>query len=103
MPNTPNINLQNGQVTGTLQNGQTFYWYNPTQTTVTVNNCGTWAAQSSYTCAPGYTSAVLLSNPNTNGYAFTESPNEWNTPGMPHVGNPPFPSPLEREKDKEVA
>jgi len=27
---TPNVNIVNGQVTGTLQKGGTFYWYNPT-------------------------------------------------------------------------
>jgi len=94
---TPNINIQNGQVTGTLQAGQPFYWYNPTAVTVTLKNCGTWANADTYTLAPGYTPAGSHSNPNMNPWAWTESPNQWNTPGMPHIGNPPFPTSQDNE------
>ena len=101
---TPNINIQNGQVTGTLQNGQPFYWYNPTSNSVTIKNCGTWCAADSYTIAAGsYAQAAIQNTPNTSGWAWTENPNQWNTPGMPHIGNPPWPTPQEDQEDKEVA
>jgi hypothetical protein len=104
MPDTPNINIQNGDVTGTLATGQPFYWYNPTTVTVTVKNCGTWCDRDSYMCAPGYTLAGMLAMPNTNPWAWTENPNQWNTPGMPHITNPPaLACPEEGDQERDVA
>lgn len=101
-PNTPNINIETGVVTGALEDGQTFYWYNPTQESVDLLGCGTWVAKDEFKLAPGYNQTSMLLNPNEDAFSWTESPNEWNTPGMPHVQNPPTPTPLEKEK-KEVA
>lgn len=104
--NTPNINIQTGMVTGSLQNGQTFYWYNPTQGYVELDGCGIWCAQDDFGLDPGYTQTSMQIMPNENAFGWTESPNEWNAPGMPHISNPPTPTALEgdkRERDKEVA
>ena len=100
-PNTPNVNIQTGEVNGSLVNGQAFYWYNPTAQAVTLFNCGTWCQDDSYQVpAAGYAEAALRTMPNDNAFAWTEDPNEWNTPGMPHTQGPVnFPT----EKDKEVA
>ncbi len=88
-PNIPNISIENGQATGALGDGITFWWYNPTAVSVTISSCGVWTGADSYPCNPGYTQASIRAKPNGSGWAWTESPNEWNTPGMPHVGNPP--------------
>ncbi|HTS34742.1 MAG TPA: hypothetical protein VMH04_03660 [Candidatus Solibacter sp.] len=88
--NTPNINIQNGQVTGTLQDGQPFYWYNPTSVAVTIGACGTWCTSDSYSlpAGPSYTQAQLQNNPNPNGWAWYESPNDWaGGGGGPHITN----------------
>lgn len=101
MANTPNINIQNGQITGALQVGQVFFWYNPTGDNVTLRNCGTWCDADSYTIAPyGYTQASVLLVPNTYACAFTTFPNEWNAPGMPHVSVPPQ---MHRREEEETA
>lgn len=88
---TPNIDIQDGQVTGTLQRGQIFYWYNPNvnDVAITVGDCGSWCANSSYTIYAGeqYAQAQILANP-ASPYGWTETPNRWNTPGMPHTQGP---------------
>ncbi|HUO15021.1 MAG TPA: hypothetical protein VMX38_08550 [Verrucomicrobiae bacterium] len=101
--NTPNINIQTGMVTGSLQSGQTFYWYNPTQGHVDLNACGVWAADDDYGLDSGYTAAAMRVNPYEGTFGWTEDPNQWNAPGLPHILNPPTPTPLERDKQKEVA
>lgn len=101
----PQVNIQNGAVAGSLQNGQAFNWYNPLPNAVAISNCGPWCGASSYTASPGLSPASMATRPNSSAWAFTESPNRWNTPGMPHVGNPPVPTPLPvgLPEDKEVA
>lgn len=89
-PNTPFINIEDGEATGALADGVTFWWYNPATVLVTISSCGVWTGADSYPCSPGYTQASILTKPNENGWAWTENPNEWNTPGMPHVTNPPI-------------
>ncbi|HTW57996.1 MAG TPA: hypothetical protein VMD99_07700 [Terriglobales bacterium] len=97
---SPSINIEDGSIDGTLAKGQPFYWYNPTSADVTVANCGTWCGASSYTVPAGqYVEATILANPNSNAYAFTESPNEWDAPGMPHISAPGF----EVTRPKEAA
>lgn len=92
IPPQPYINIQNGSVTGSLARGQTFYWYNPTGTDVTMKNTGTWTSADSITVpANGSAQVTFLQNPNTFGLAFTESPNQWNAGGMPHISNPGWP------------
>ena len=111
------ISIQNGSNinNGTFALGQDFYWANPVVgQQVTIENCGGFCVNSSYTVpgAPavgqvGLKKATLLSQP-TN-WTFSESPNQWDAPGMPHIGNPPDPDAQEdkrehREKrEKEVA
>jgi hypothetical protein len=104
-PNTPNINIQNGVVNGTLVNGQPFYWYNPTSETVPIEGCGAWCIADEYDLVPGYTQSTVVIMPNTNAYAWTEIPNAWDTPGMPHTQGPiTFPKPHKHdEHKKEVA
>lgn len=99
-PNTPNINIQTGVVTGTLQNGQNFYWYNPTDGDVDLEGCGTWCTQDQFTLEPGYTETTMLANPNEDAFSWTESPNQWDAPGMPHTQGP---TRKREEKHKEVA
>jgi hypothetical protein len=102
-PGTPIVNIQTGVVTGTLQNGQPFNWNNPNPGTVSISNCGAWCAAPSYSVTgSGLTAAAMATNPNTNGCSWTESPNRYTAPGMPHLGNPPSPNPVE-VADKEVA
>jgi hypothetical protein len=104
-PPEPYIDLTDGSVTpeGGLQKGQPFYWYNPTDTQVTVNDCGTWCEEDSYTIDAGsWTEATILLVPNPNAYAFTEDPNEWDAPGMPHISAPTQQITHEK-KEKEVA
>jgi hypothetical protein len=100
-PGTPSLNIQTGVVTGTLQAGQPFNWYNPTSGTE-ITSCGTWCADSEYTADSGDTSASTATSPNRDAYCWTESPNRWNTPGMPHIGTPPVPGECAEDK-KEVA
>ncbi|HEY6765062.1 MAG TPA: hypothetical protein VI386_09835 [Candidatus Sulfotelmatobacter sp.] len=109
------INIQNGSncnpAGGGLQTGQKFYWANPTSQAVTVNNCGGFCTASSYSVpAPqtgqqyGLKEATLLTNPTV--WTFSETPNQWNAPGLPHIGNPPWPTPMddiEDEDQEEVA
>lgn len=108
------INVQNGSncnpAGGSLQTGQSFYWANPTNQLVTINDCGGFCSASSYPDVPtppagktyGLLQATLLTNPTS--WTFSESPNAWNAPGRPHIGNPPWPTPLEgKEREKEVA
>src|SRR5579863_1077688 len=84
---TPNVNIQNGQVTGTLVHGQVFWWYNPTSSGAIVSNCGNFCAVDAYEVpASGYTPATVLTNPNQSGLAFSST--QSSVPGMPHVQNP---------------
>jgi len=103
VPPEPYINLQTGSLTGTLAKGQPFYWYNPTTSNVTVGNAGTWCTPGSCEVAAGsWTEVTILNVPNPYAFAFTESPNVWNTPGMPHISTPPSPVAVpgeERERD----
>jgi hypothetical protein len=103
-PGTPSLNVETGVVTGTLQAGQPFNWYNPAGEQTVISSCGTWCAASDYYANPGNTAAAVLAVPNRSAYAFTESPNRWDAPGMPHIGTPPFPGARDlNEKHKEVA
>ena len=108
----PQVNIRNGSIVNppaALQFGQPFQWANPVVgVNVGITNCGGFCAQSSYPVpgAPsagsyGLADAVLLQNP-TN-YSFSENPNQWNAPGMPHITNPPWPTPKNNEEKKEVA
>jgi hypothetical protein len=107
---TPNINIQNGSVTGTLVHGQNFYWYNPGDTSlaISITGCSGWCTSPSYIIPAGenYAQAQLLSTP-VSPYTFSESPNQWNAPGMPHTQGPiNHPSPEHKpdeEHKKEVA
>jgi hypothetical protein len=105
------ISLVNGSnvnpAGGTMQEGQDFYWANSASSAVTVSNCGGFCVDSSYNVPVppqgqtyGLKKATLLTSP-TN-WTFTENPNQWNTPGVPRITNPPMPSPLNIE-NKEVA
>lgn len=109
------INIQNGSSVnpqgGSLQLGQDFYWANPVSSvvtpSVTISGCGGFCVDASYTVpAPppgqnyGLKKATLLAAP-PGPWTFTESPNEWNAPGVPRITNPPEPTPL--ELNKEVA
>lgn len=102
---TPIVSIQTGVVTGSLQAGQAFNWNNPNPGTVTINNCGPWCAASSYSVTgSGLTPAAMARVPNASICAWTESPNRWTAPGMPHAGNPPWPVAAdEKQKHKEVA
>jgi hypothetical protein len=100
---TPSISVVDASIVGSLEKGKPFYWYNPTGTDVTVADCGTWADPDTYDVpAGGYSTAgTILSVPNSNPYAFTEDPNEWDAPGMPHISAPSMG--VAHEKEKEVA
>jgi hypothetical protein len=107
------IDIQNGSSVnpqgGSLQLGQDFYWANPVaNVTVTLTGCGGFCVDSSYTVpAPpqgqtyGLKKATLLSSPAPGAWSFTESPLEWNAPGVPRITNPPDTGPL--EANAEVA
>ncbi len=102
MPNTPNINIQNGEVTGTLGNGQPFYWYNPSQRL----SHDHWKLRYLVRKFPIHNLPAdrittqqpkLLATPNPNSYAWVEGPNEWTADGGgPHIAsetgvyNPPI-------------
>ncbi|MGC2447182.1 MAG: hypothetical protein WA477_06015 [Candidatus Sulfotelmatobacter sp.] len=101
--NPPIVNIQTGMVSGSLENGKAFNWNNPLPGAVEITNCGAWCAASSYTANTGLTAAAMATVPNDKACAWTESPNRWNAPGMPHVGTPPWPSPKNEEQEKEVA
>ena len=103
MPVVPEVSIQNGSVIngGTLVLGQPFYWANPVAREVTVSGCSGFCTQDSFdvprytpTQGNGLKEATLLASP-TN-WNFSETPNEWNAPGMPHIGNPPMQA---REQD----
>ncbi len=96
---------------GSMQDGGDFYWANPsTSSAVTVSGCGGFCVDSSYTVPEppqgetyGLKKATLLSAP-TGAWTFSESPNQWNAPGVPRIINPPpMPSPLAKPQEKEVA
>lgn len=83
---TPNINVTNGAVQGTLVHGQPFWWWNPTSATVVVSNCGNFCLVNAYEVpANGYTAATVSINPNQATLAFTTTAS---VPGQPHVQNP---------------
>lgn len=93
------ISLQNGSNVnpngGSLSLGQPFYWANPGGVKVTVSGCSGFCTASSYDVpAPasgqtyGLKEATLVSTQPTD-WSFSENPNQWNTPGMPHISNPP--------------
>jgi hypothetical protein len=90
---------------GTLQPGQYFYWANPASVAVTLTGCGGFCVDSTYTVpAPptgqqfGLKQAQLLASPGAD-WSFTETPPEWNVPGVPRIINPPEPSPLAERKE----
>lgn len=84
---TPNVNIENGAVTGTLTHGQQFYWYNPSNVAAIVSNCGNYCVVDAYEVPPnGYTVATLLGTPNQAGLAFSST--AANVGGMPHIQNP---------------
>lgn len=98
--NAQNVN-PNG---GSLQLGQPFYWANPAGVQVTVSACGGFCVDSSYPVPPppagdtyGLKQATLLSEP-TN-WTFSQTPNQWNAPGVPRITNPPSASPLAERKE----
>jgi hypothetical protein len=98
---TPLVNIQTGAVAGTLTAGQPFDWNNPNPGTVAIANCGTWCAANSYPIASGgVTAAAMATNPNGNSLAWTETPNRWDAPGMPHTQGPIT---VHAHKKKEVA
>jgi hypothetical protein len=101
----PQVNIQNGQITGgPLNNGEPFQWVNPTGSAVTLTACGNWCTADTYTVpaasggVAGTLNAQVLTNPNTNPYAFMDP--AWNAPGQPRITVNPWPSPQE---EKEVA
>lgn len=105
------ISIQNGSNLngGTFALGQNFYWANPANVAVTIYNCGGFCTESTIVvpAAPagqqyGLKQATLLTQATSWNFG-PEDPNQWNAPGMPHVGNPPLPSPLNAEKEKDVA
>ena len=86
-------------VDGSILNGQTltlggmFWWANPTSVAVTLTGCAGFCPQDSYVVPAkpaglpyGIVEAALLAAP-TN-YNFSENPNQWNAPGMPHLQGP---------------
>jgi hypothetical protein len=98
--------------------GNSFLWLNyDTSTSVNISNAGNWCTPGNCTVpaatgvapniTPGSFQAQVLTMPNNNGCAFGST--GWNVPGMPHVGNPPMPTPLdepyegEEGREKEVA
>jgi hypothetical protein len=102
------IDIQNGSscnpAGGSLQTGQKFYWANPTGLVVTLDNCGGFCTEASYIVpAPpagqqyGLKEATLVAAPTV--WTFSETPNEWNAPGRPVITNPPWPSPLNAQKE----
>lgn len=96
------VNVQNGQITpagSALAPNVAFQWYNPSAVDVQIKHCGNWCVPDSCTVPAngGTASAQVLANPNTMGCAFSDS--GWNTPGMPHIGVSPVPTP----RPKEVA
>ncbi len=107
------ISIQNGSNIngGTFAPGQNFYWANPVVgQAVTIYGCGGFCADDTYTVPGALTlgqyglkQAALLTQPT--GWSFgPEQPNEWNAPGMPHIQQPPWPTPKEVHKEhKEVA
>jgi len=77
--NEPYVDITSGEVTGgPLEDGQTFYWYNPNSNDVeiTIGNCGTWCVDSSYTILANeqYAEAQILADPNANPLAWTDDP-----------------------------
>jgi hypothetical protein len=95
---TPQVDIQNGSVTnGPVTFPGSFQWNNPTGTNVLLTNCGGFCTQASYQVpANGTTDAETIANPTS--HDFTETPNEWNAPGMPHIKNPTM-----ARDDREVA
>jgi hypothetical protein len=85
---TPQVNIQNGSVTNPpVTYPGDFQWLNPTGTNVLLTNCGGFCTQDSYRVPANSTvNAQTIANPTNNN--FTETPNEWNAPGMPHIKNP---------------
>jgi len=97
----PEVSIQNGTVVNgvALTLGNPFVWLNPTGVNVQLSNCGGFATQATYNVpANGTKAAQLLAAP-TN-YSFTEFPNEWNAPGLPHISSPPLHA---ADEKKEVA
>lgn len=112
MPNCPSpaaISIVDGSIKngGTLQLGCPFYWANPTDEDVSIAGCGGFCTESSYSVPKkpaglpyGITEAMLLTQP-TSWTFGPETPNAWTPPGAPKIGNPPWPTP--KNEEKEVA
>jgi hypothetical protein len=91
----PVYDITSGEVTGgTINPGEAFVWSNPTDSPVTLTNCGNVCTADSYTVpaasggVPGQTNAMLRTVPNFTGGAFTDP--AWDAPGMPHITDPTF-------------
>ncbi len=95
----PKVNIQDGSVINppaALAFGQPFQWANPiVGTRVAISGCSGFCTASEYGVpgAPasgeyGLCDATLLQSPTA--YTFSESPNQWNAPGMPRISNPPL-------------
>jgi hypothetical protein len=100
----PQVSIQNGTVHNGLElkKGGKFQWMNPTNQPVDITDCEGFCVLSSYP-VPAWTQAggnglkeaQLLANPTS--LSFTETPNEWNAPGKPHIQTPTMPTAHERE------
>ena len=97
----PEVSIQNGNVINgvALTLGNPFVWSNPTGVNVQLSNCGGFATQNTYNVPANGTKAAQMLTAPTN-YSFTESPNEWNAPGLPHISSPTLAAAHEK---KEVA
>jgi hypothetical protein len=96
---TPQVDIQNGSVTnGPVAYPGGFQWSNPTGNNVLLSGCSGFCTQDTYHVpANGTCDAQTIASPTNNN--FTETPNEWNVPGMPHIKNPTRPV----AEDREVA
>ena len=98
MPVVPQVNIRNGSIINppaALEYGQPFQWANPVVgVNVGLSGCSGFCTQDTYgvPAAPtvgawGLKDAVLLGS--ATSWDFSESPNQWNAPGRPHITNPP--------------
>jgi hypothetical protein len=72
-PADPYVNIQTAAVSGTIDSGDPFSWYNPTSGSCTVSNVSSWCTASSYgpIAAGQSASATAKSGLSTGTYNFT--------------------------------
>jgi plastocyanin len=71
-PPQPYVNLQSGALVGSIESGDSFSWYNPTNGSCNVTGVGSWCTASSYNsiAAGASASATTLTGLTTGNYSF---------------------------------